>query len=162
MTEDEKRNALKFAVEIKYLKFQEGIYQNASKKLEGVLSAPICKEWAHLPDVQLLHTLPENVLYCPLHQELLTDTHRWTDFSNKAYKPRLIYDMKKNIWLVSRLYKCCRCKSPYQANDFCLMRQCKSAPTFILFKKSGVSLSYYTYIANSVETGKMFKDCHLT
>jgi hypothetical protein len=138
-----------------YLHHMKGIYASSSKPLTGILSAPEEEEWEDLPDVRFYHPLPKNKLMCPIHEPLLLfDTGRWTDFSNEAYPPRLVYCLKKNFWMISRLYSCPRCDNVYIAHDESLLDQMSESPNFMMYRQSGISVPFYTYIVNSVDTGK--------
>ena len=88
-------------------------------------------------------------LNCPLDGTALVDTSMWTDGSMKDYKPRLIFDMFRNTYLVSKKYTCDRCNRVFTAHDRALQWQLKRAKLqYLLMKRSGVTGELYSYVIN--------------
>ena len=88
-------------------------------------------------------------LYCPLDGTALVDTSLWTDGSMKNYKPRLIFNMFRNTYLVSKKYSCDGCNRQFTAHDRALQWQLKRAKLeFLLMKRSGVTGELYSYVVN--------------
>ena len=93
---------------------------------------------------------------CPVDGSNLLDSDLWTDSSNSAYKPRLIYSINRNYFLVSKRYLCSSCSKYYAAHNEHILRQVfTDVPSkFVLFKKRGITSDLLNFLVNSVVTGK--------
>ena len=108
-----------------------------------------------MPALHFNHPLEIESLHCPIDGASLVDTLLWTDGQWSDYKPRLIYDLSRNIFLVSKKYRCDGCQRKFVAHDRALQFQLTNAKLQILImKKSGVSLDFYSCVLNmSTTTG---------
>ena len=109
-----------------------------------------------MPTLFFNHPLQVESLVCPIDGASMIDTLFWTDgATNQDYKPRLIYDLTRNIYLVSKKYRCEMCKRLFVAHDRALQFQLKVAKLQLLvLKKSGVSFEFYSCVVNmSTTTG---------
>ena len=101
------------------------------------------------------------ILKCPYedHPDLTSDddlSKGWCDFGEKH--PRLLLGISRNIWLVSRIYNCAKCRSPYLAHDPEVLKQIPrsfSSP-FLLFHKVGVHSELHQLIINNISKGISF------
>lgn len=103
------------------------------------------------------HELMKKSLHCPYDGHKLRDSKKWTDASDIAYLPRILYGLERNVLLISRLYVCKHCDKKFRGHDDSLMSEaCHQgvSPPFIVFKKTGFTFALYTYIVNSITAGK--------
>jgi hypothetical protein len=143
----------KYHDEIIYIQKMTKVYESYLIKPNDSLPAPDDEKVRDFPDTQHLHPLQMGPLACPLHNVPLLDSGKWTDYSDSSYPPRLLFGLKKNIWLISRLYQCPLCVKPYPAHDIGIMRQIKSHINIILYHRCGCTLAFFAAIINSTETG---------
>ena len=115
---------------------------------------PTWSEEKHFPDVFLFDPMSLNYrLQCPVDSHaLLLQTSDWTDFGSKD--ARLIYGSQKNVWLVSKLYNCPKCKSKIRAHSDGILTQIKEIPTdFILTFQAGFTQELHNLIITSIAEG---------
>ena len=124
-------------------------------QVNSIHKAPSWSHDKHYPDLYILDPLALGCnLLCP-HDDKgqLSKTKEWTDFSSK--KPRLIFGMQKNIWIISRIYRCQKCKKKIRAHSAKIFEQVKHLPAdFILSYHCGFSQELYNFIITSVAEGK--------
>ena len=110
------------------------------------------------PDVYFFDPISwENVsLMCPMGHGALKAKETFADFGKKP--PRLIYGQSKNFWLVSRLLKCSKCKSPYLSHDQSIISQLPKdiVLDFVLFHSSGYTRSLLNDVVTQAANGACF------
>jgi hypothetical protein len=81
---------------------------------------------------------------------------RWT--KGKRHSPRLLYNLGRNLRLVSALYQCNTCHTDALAHADKVLNQLAGICDipFILFNKSGVSISAYGTINDCIAEGMSF------
>ena len=124
--------------------------------------------WSKFKDLPgLIFLDPKNSLEksvcCPIDGSNLNDSNLWTDSSNLAHMPRLIYSVSRNFYLISKRYFCQRCSKYYLAHNEQVMSQCfTNMPSkVVLFKKRGITTDLLNFLVNSVVTGKMYLYYHI-
>jgi len=138
-----------------YVSHQMGIYQ------KGLIAAPRNGEWMSFPDLFVFDPMNDLKLeiVCPTDSQhgLLTTTDFWTDFGKQ--KPRLIYGLKRNAWLISRQLKCSTCVSLYLSHDKTILSQLPDSEIteFLLFKRSGIFRDLFNLIIGMITKGQTFK-----
>ena len=134
---------------------------NQMGKSQGLITAPKKGKWKSYPDLFVFD--PVNNLnleiVCPANSKhgSLGTTGSWTDFGKK--QPRLIYGLKRNAWLISRLLKCSTCKSLYLSHDKEILSQLPDSEItdFLLFKRSGMFRDLFNLIIGMISKGQTFK-----
>jgi hypothetical protein len=93
---------------------------------------------------------------CPLHNLVLSLTDKWALPGNDRISARTLYHLGRNVFLVSRLYKCPNCREPYKAHHEELSAQLDRVHVpFVLFQRSGYTTKAFDLIIKLVETGKI-------
>ena len=110
-----------------------------------------------MPSIYFNHPLQIESLVCPIDGSILGDTLLWTDGQRTDYKPRLIYDLTRNTFLVSKKYCCDGCKRQFVAHDRALQFQLSIAKLqMLIMKKSGVTSDFYSCVLNMLTTTGTF------
>ena len=98
-------------------------------------------------------------ILCPVHNLELQNSGQWCDFTNKEFKPRLVFDCGRNLLLISKLYRCKHCQKPYRAHSeeiFCQIKD-QIPNEFLFLWKTVITSDLYDNIVNSSIRGKAFK-----
>jgi hypothetical protein len=101
-------------------------------------------------------------LTCPLHGAILKDHGLWTHKNGLRISPRLLYNIRGNMLLVSALYLCQTCgrEGLIRAHDVHLMKQVRGTlnPNFHLFARSGCTQETFETIINCIQSGMTFNE----
>lgn len=119
-----------------------------------------------VPDVILWDPMayfPHRVIFCPTcdEQEVKEDLHpiRWIDGSKTYEQPRLLYGLRNDVLLVSRVYLC---KNKHQiiSHDSGILSQVKEdfPPPFVLFHHAGVTTELFQFVIAHVRAGMTIAD----
>jgi hypothetical protein len=101
----------------------------------------------------------DKALVCPLHNLALDVTDHWTQGENERHKPRILYNLGRNVLLVSRLYKCGLCKENYRSHNEGLSAQLgHTLIPYILLHRSGFTMKTFDLTISMIETGKSIID----
>ena len=128
---------------------------------KGLISAPKKGKWKSYPDVFVFDPVNDLKLeiVCPEESKhgFLKTTKSWTDFGKRD--PRLIYGLKRNAWLISRLLKCDTCKNPYLSHDKGILSQLPDSEVtdFLLFTRSAIFRDLFNLIVCLISKGQTFK-----
>ena len=97
-----------------------------------------------MPSLHFNHPLEVESLVCPIDGHSLVDTLLWTDGQWTDYKPRLIYDLTRNTFLVSKKYRCQECKRQFVAHDRALQFQLTKARLQIFYTTHLIELHSFS------------------
>lgn len=94
---------------------------------------------------------------CPVHGSLLSSSGEFVDGTKKSEEPRKLYHLERNLLLVSCRYKCTECSNPFYSHDDRITKQIPEdyGTPFLLFHRSGFSLSTFNHIGISSKLGKL-------
>ena len=134
-----------------------------SKGIGETFVPSLNSQWAHCSGVIIWHPLndPQITLKCPIHGSGLYFEEKWNvpSRSTTTISPIKIYNLGRNLLLVSALYRCKHCDSVFRGHDLRILDQLpKKVPEFQLCRKVGVSLQTLTLIVNLCVGGVSFKE----
>ena len=119
-----------------------------------------------VPDVILWDSMsffPDRIIFCPScnEQGVKEDLHpiRWIDGSKTYEQPRLLYGLRNDVLLVSRVYLC---KNKHQiiSHDSRILSQLQDDfnPPFVLFHRAGVTKELFQFVISHIRAGMTIAD----
>ena len=104
----------------------------------------------------------DTVLYCPLtdhRMSPLKQMNTWTYGSNdrNGQDPFFVYDIGRNILVVSAQLECNICSEPYTSHHPHILRQIKFSLPFYRAYKIGITSGLHDLIIKSIEGGMFFQ-----
>ena len=130
-----------------------------------VFDPPLNSEHYRVPSVLVWNPLVESEtkVYCPISDHrscALRATNAWSHSvqeNRNDSTPFFLYDIGRNIVVVSALLECIECREPYVAHHQHILSQLKFAVPFHRSYKVGVTSGLYDLIIKSIEEGMFFK-----
>lgn len=136
------------------------------KSQQGLVNAPKTGKWKLHPDIYKFDPINDLKLeiVCPDDSKhgFLRTTDSWSDFGKRD--PRLIYGLKRNAWLISRLLKCSTCTTSYLSHDKEILSQLPDSEVteFLVFKRSAIFRDLFNLIITMISHGQTFKGGYKT
>ena len=125
-----------------------------------------CCETFLVPDIIVwdpLSFFPHRIIFCPScdEQGVKEDLHpiRWIDGSKTYEQPRVLYSLRKDVLLVSRVYLC-KNKHQILSHDSGILSQVKGdfPPPFVLFHRAGVTRELFQFVISHIRAGMTISD----
>jgi hypothetical protein len=105
------------------------------------------------PNIIVYNPQPITRFICPRCSGSLKKTNNFTDGSNPAHPPRIIYHISRNVYLISVILSCQKC-GIWLAHDCNIMQQAREERMFLLYHQSGVTKELFMIIINTMNEGK--------
>ena len=141
--------------------FKEYVSNQMGQSQRGLISAPKTGRFKLYPDLFVFDPVNDLKLkiMCPVDDQhgFLTTTNSWTNFGKKP--PSLIYGLKRNAWLISRLLKCTTCVSYHLSHHQGILSQLPDSEIteVLFFKKSAIFRYMFNIIVGMISKGQTFK-----